>query len=115
MASPPSRRRLASTLRHLGPVSAAPTVGPEAAGPPHGGNAHRPTVTGFATGMVTCAHPLAARSRDAQCLRPRLVRVRGRAMPCVASSGLFMLSPSQRLVATLVSLVLSPSVDAFMP
>ena len=62
MATPRSRRRLASTLRHLGPVSAAPTVGPEAAGPPHGGNAHRPTVTGFATGMVTCAHPLAAQA-----------------------------------------------------
>ena len=63
MASHPSRRRLASTLRHLGPaVSATPTVGPEAAGPPHGGNAHRPTVTGFATGMVTCAHPLAAQA-----------------------------------------------------
>ena len=56
------RRLLRSTLSHLRPtVQSAHVAGPVAAGPPHGGNAHRPTVTGV-HGMVACAHPLAAQA-----------------------------------------------------
>ena len=57
---PRPRRRLRATLGHL--ASPAPASdAPVNIGPPHGGGAHRPTVTGV-TGMVACAHPLAAQA-----------------------------------------------------
>jgi gamma-glutamyltranspeptidase/glutathione hydrolase len=61
------QRRLRATLAALtgggGPPSPVGVAGPPPAmpGPPHGGNAHRPTVTGV-HGMVACAHPLAAQA-----------------------------------------------------
>eukprot|EP01046_Picozoa_sp_COSAG06_P080441 COSAG06_NODE_27734_length_587_cov_1.061475_1_plen_132_part_01 len=69
---PRHQRRLRATLQALTaaqPPSSSATTGTLAAGavgqllpvPPHGGDAHRPTVTGV-RGMVACAHPLAAQA-----------------------------------------------------
>jgi gamma-glutamyltranspeptidase/glutathione hydrolase len=52
---PRHQRRLRATLQAL---TAAQQLLPV---PPHGGDAHRPTVTGV-RGMVACAHPLAAQA-----------------------------------------------------
>ena len=56
------RLTLASLTGVTNPCSSSTNVADSALPvPPHGGNAHRPTVTGV-QGMVACAHPLAAQA-----------------------------------------------------